>query len=177
MRPSVSVRAASDTGLDDARIGEILVEAFVSTYARKMPEVVVTEERKRELRDVATKRVQARVLVAELDEGRGSRVVGTVALFPPGAAGSEAWLPGHADLRHLAVDPACHGHGVSAALLDVAEELARRLDGCRGICLHVRRGAHGVGRIYEARGYRRESAGDLALASVTLDGYRLEFAG
>jgi len=40
---------------DDAAIGELLVEAFVTQYARKLPEVVYTEERKSALRDVANK--------------------------------------------------------------------------------------------------------------------------
>src|SRR5262245_41427347 len=106
---------------DDARIGELLVEAFVSTYARKMPEVVVDEKRKSDLRDVETKRGRAAVLVAELD----GAVVGTVALFRPGSDDSQAWLPNSVDLRHLAVDPKLHGRGISKALLDRAEALVR----------------------------------------------------
>ena len=94
---------------DDARIGELLVDAFLTVYARKMPEVVYDDARKNELRDVATKRGRALVLVAE-DEGK---VVGTVAIFPPDAPSSEAWLANAADLRHLAVDPELHGKGVS----------------------------------------------------------------
>ena len=48
---------------DDVAIGELLVEAFVSSYARKLPEVTVTEPRKAELRDVASKRGLAKVRV------------------------------------------------------------------------------------------------------------------
>ena len=80
---------------DDAAIGDLLVEAFVTQYAQKLPEVVYTEERKRSLRDTASKRAVAKVLVAELE----GRVVGTVALWPPGAPGSEAWVPGANRLR------------------------------------------------------------------------------
>lgn len=139
---------------DDAAIGELLVTAFVERYARKMPEVVVTESRKRALRDVAAKRAVAKVwVVAEGDE-----VVGTVALWPPGAPGSEAWLANAADLRHLAVK---EGHpGVAAKLLDAAEQWARE-HGCAAVCLHVRRGATGVRALYERRGYRRAESGDL----------------
>jgi predicted N-acetyltransferase YhbS len=141
---------------DDGPVGELLVRAFVETYARKLPEVVVTEERKRTLRAMAAKRAAACVLVAEV----AGRLAGTVALWPPGASGSEAWLVGAADLRHLAVDEAFRDGRVSAALLDAAEAEARRL-GASHVCLHVRRGAHGVRRLYEARGYVRDEAGDL----------------
>lgn len=141
---------------DDAAVGELLVEAFVATYAVKMPEVRVTEQRKRTLRDVAAKRAVARVWVAE-DRGR---VVGTVALWPPGAPGGEAWVPGAADLRHLAVAASHRGGAVSKALLDTAEGWARA-QGCAGVCLHVRRGAHGVARLYSGRGYVRRPEGDL----------------
>jgi hypothetical protein len=80
---------------DDFAIGELLVDAYITKYAQKMPEVVYTEERKRSLRDVADKRAIAAVLVAEVD----GEVAGTVALFPPGAPGAEAWTPNTADTR------------------------------------------------------------------------------
>lgn len=156
---------------DDARIGELLIDAFLTAYARKLPEVVYGEERKNELRDVATKRGRARVLVAE-DEGR---VVGTVAIFPPGAESSEAWLPRAADLRHLAVDPALHGRGVSKPLLDRAEAVARDEWGVDAICLHVRKGAEGVARLYMSRGFLREPAGDMTKPGVTLEAYALRY--
>src|SRR4051812_13816677 len=98
MSKAVTVREA--TPKDDERIGEILVEAFVTAYAQKMPEVVVHDERKRELRAVAEKRKHATILVAELD----GKIVGTVSIFKPGAHGTEAWLADGADLRHLATD-------------------------------------------------------------------------
>jgi GNAT superfamily N-acetyltransferase len=155
---------------DDRAVGELLVGGYVTAYARKMPHVVVTEERKRELRAVAQKRAIATVLVAELD----GRVVGTVALFRPGAPGSEAWLPGAADLRHLAVDPAEQGRGYSAALLDTAEQIARGW-GVSAICLHVRRGNEGVARLYRGRGYTPDPAGDLEYPSVSLVAFVLRF--
>mgnify|MGYP001589670146 CR=1 FL=1 len=55
---------------DDARIGELLVDAFLTVYARKMPEVVYDDARKNDLRDVASKRGRAVVLAAEID-GQG----------------------------------------------------------------------------------------------------------
>lgn len=168
MGKTITVRAARPQ--DDERIGELLIEAFVSAYARKMPEVVVTEERKLSLRDVAGKRRQATVLVAEL----GGKVVGTVSLFKHGMPESEAWLPNAADLRHLATDVSLHGQGLAGALLDRAEQLAREEWRVKHICLHVRRGALGVARLYMKRGYVREPGGDLDKPSVFLEAYRLD---
>jgi GNAT superfamily N-acetyltransferase len=153
---------------DDAAVGEILVSGYLTRYAQKMPEVVLTDRRKEELRDVASKRNEATVLVLELD----GKVVGTVALWAPGSPRSEAWLPEAWDLRHLAFDPAVHGRGLSAPLLDGAEQVARD-SGARFICLHVRRGNKGVAKLYMSRGYERDPKGDLDLPEVLLDAYFL----
>lgn len=153
---------------DDEVVGEILVSGYLTRYAEKMPEVVLTERRKAELRDVASKRKEALVLVAELD----GKVVGTVAVWPPDAAASEAWLPAACDLRHLAFDPAVQGRGLSKPLLDEAERRARQM-GARHVCLHVRRGNKGVANLYMRRGYLRAPEGDLELPEVSLDAYYL----
>jgi predicted N-acetyltransferase YhbS len=164
---TVTVRDARPE--DDRAIGELLVEAFVTTYAHKMPHVVVTDRRKADLRAVAEKRRVAQVWVAEVD----GEVAGTVSLWPAGASGSEAFVPKAADLRHLAVSPRHHGKGVSSALMDAAEKRAWSL-GADAICLHVRRGAEGVGRLYSARGYQRRPEGDIDhLPEVFLEGYVL----
>ena len=153
---------------DDAIVGEILVSGYLTRYAQKMPEVVLTERRKSELRDVASKRRAALVLVAEID----GRVVGTVAVWPPNSPASEAWLPEACDLRHLAIDPAVQGRGLSKPLLDEAERRARQM-GARFVCLHVRRGNKGVAALYMGRGYVRAPEGDLDLPEVRLDAYFL----
>ena len=144
------------TERDDRAVGELLVAAFERTYARKMPEVRMSDERRAELRDVARKRAVAKVWVCE----EGGVVVGTVAVWPPGVRGSEAWIPGAFDLRHLATDEAHRGGATSAVLLDAAENWARAAK-APAVCLHVRRGAFGVRKIYEARGYQRRPEGDL----------------
>lgn len=157
---------------DDAAIGELLVEAYITQYAKKLPEVVYTDERKSALRDVASKRAISSVLVAEVD----GEVAGTVALFPPGAPGSEAWTPNTADLRHLATAVRYHGTGLARPLLEAAEALARKW-GVDAIGLHVRRGAAGVARMYMGRGYARTPEGDLELPSVYLEAYLLRLKG
>lgn len=146
------------TANDDHAIGELLVAAFERTYARKMPEVVMGDLRRAELRDVKTKREVAKVWVYELN----GQVIGTVAVWPPGAKRTEAWIPGAVDLRHLAVDEAHRGKGISKSLLDAAEAHARTI-GAPAVCLHVRRGAIGVRLLYESRGYQRQVEGDLDL--------------
>lgn len=164
---AVTIREA--TSADDEAVGELLVQAFVEQYARKMPEVQVTERRKRELRDVASKRRVAKVWVAD----RGGEIVGTVAVWPMGAEGSEAWLPDSCDLRHLAVAASARGAGVSSKLLDAAEAWVRG-SGAKRVVLHVRRGAKGVRALYEGRGYQRDESGDIdALPEVFLEAFHL----
>lgn len=154
---------------DDHAVGELLVDAFVTSYAEKMPEVVVNDERKRDLRAVAEKRAVATVFVAELD----GKIVGTVAIFKPGSKGSEAWTANTADLRHLAVDPHRKITGLATALMDRAEAECWSW-GVDAISLHVRRGAEGVARFYQKRGYARRVDGDLDyLPSVFLEAYIL----
>ena len=155
---------------DDAAVGELLVRAFVDMYALKLPDVVVGEQRRADLRDVAAKRAVAKVWVAD----EGGRITGTVALWPPGSPRSEAWLPGAFDLRHLAVDDSRRGSGLAGQLLEVAEGHARA-SGAKAVCLHVRREAAGVSSLYVKRGYRRAPQGDIdLLPEVFLEAYWLE---
>lgn len=156
---------------DDAVVGEVLVEGYITAYAQKMPHVVVGEQRRRDLRAVAQKRRIATVLVAELD----GAVVGTVAIFKPGAETSEAWLPNAADLRHLAMHPSVQGRGFAGPLLDEAERICREDWRVSAICLHVRRGNAGVARLYRGRGYVRDPSGDLSYPEVDLEAYALRF--
>ncbi|RKG92103.1 GNAT family N-acetyltransferase [Corallococcus terminator] len=153
---------------DDGAIGELLVEAFITQYSKKLPEVVYSEERKAFLRDVASRRKECTLLVAELD----GEVVGTVALYPPGSPGSESWLPRTADLRALATSVRFHGQGLAQPLLAETEVLARRW-GVDAITLHVRRGATGVARMYERRGYQRTPSGDIDRPEVYLEAFVL----
>src|ERR1700761_333482 len=106
---------------DDVRIGELLVEAFVTTYAKRMPEVVVSEARKTRLRGVVNERAQGAQWVLEWE---GS-VVGTAMLYRPSTPESEAWIPNAADLRFVAVDPKFQGRGWASKLVETALQEAR----------------------------------------------------
>lgn len=165
----VVVREATEC--DDQRIGQILVEGYLTTYAKKMPEVVLPPERIADLKNVSERRKVATVLVCIVDD----KIVGTLTLFKPNAAGSEAWLPNAADLRYLVFDPEYHGKGLSKYLLDRAEDISRNEWKTDAICLHTRRGAHGVATLYHRRGFVRDPRGDLVLPTVTLDGHIFEF--
>lgn len=157
------------TAADDRRVGDLLVEAFTNQYARLLPGYVVPPERLADLRNQAEKRAQASVLVVE----NAGEIIGTVALFRPGTGRSEAWIAGAADLRLLAIDPAWQGRGLARALMDHAEDLARSWK-VPAICLHVRREFTEVARLYQARGYQRDPAGDLDyLPRIFLEAYFL----
>jgi GNAT superfamily N-acetyltransferase len=141
---------------DDLILGELLVRAYEHQYARKLPDIVLSDQRLADLRDIQEKRANGTVLVAELD----GRVIGTATLYPWGAPRSEAWIAGAADLRYMAVDTAFLGQGRAGDLLDAAEACARSW-GAPALGLHVRRGAVGLAGMYQARGYVRDGGGDI----------------
>mgnify|MGYP000999448513 CR=1 FL=1 len=162
---SVVVREA--TSADSERVGELLVDSFVSTYGKKMPEVVVTEARKDDLRDVETKRIHECVLVADL----GGRIVGTVTVYRPHSPRSRTWQPSAAEIRYMAVASDVQGKGVAESL--IREALHRAWSWrAKELTLHVRRGATGVVRFYERLGWKREPKGDRDERPVIyLEGY------
>jgi predicted N-acetyltransferase YhbS len=164
--PKLLIRRAEPR--DDEALGELLIESFLTAYARELPWVTYGEERRQELRDCATKRQEGIVFVAELD----GELAGTVLVYPPGAPHSEAWLPNTADLRQLAVAPKFFGKKLSEPLLDAAEAAAWAM-GVERVSLHVRRQAKGVCRMYERRGYVRAPEGDLAFPEVELAAFVL----
>jgi len=161
----VLVRPATEA--DDAAAGELLVEAFVVQYARKMPEVIVTDARKRELRAVAERRVSARVLVAEFE----GVVAGTATVFAPGDITSRTKDSRAAEMRYMAVGLGFAGASVASRLLDGAMEEALKY-GAERLVLHVRRGATGVGKFYERHGFERDPSDDCDLPDIFLQAYR-----
>ncbi|PZM14927.1 GNAT family N-acetyltransferase [Rhizobium tubonense] len=164
----IAIRESTEA--DDQAVGELLVRSFDYQNSRLMPDVVTTEERRADLRNQRAKRAAAVVLVGTI----GGKIVGTIALYPPGADGNEAWRRGAADIRYLAIDEKFLGRGLSAPFLDEARGRAKAF-GASAICLHIRRGAVGLAKLYERHGYRREPRGDMDLLPVIfLEGYVLE---
>jgi len=170
---AASCQIRVSTPADDPGIAALLVEAFVETYGRKMPEVVISERRRADLADIGPRRQHGIVLVSEIN----GQLVGTATVLEPGFPGTRAWTPNTAELRYLAVAPALQGAGRSLALLERAAEIAAgwRAD---ALCLHVRREARSLERFYERRGWAREPRGDVdLLPEVYLEAYRLPLDG
>ena len=152
---------------DDLQVADLVLRTFVSTYEKKLPDVRTTEGRKDELRDVATRRRNGFVGVAEL----GYQIIGTFALIHPESTMSEAWHSNGATLRCVAIDPDFHGLALSELLLNEADRVAKlwRAD---AIFLHVQKGAEKVAAIYTKHGYRRDPIGDKISFDCELEGYR-----
>lgn len=158
---------------EDEEIGELLVRSFVETYAREMPEVVVGAGRLRELRDVKKIRTDAILLAWRT----GARVAAVCAVYPPGFVEGKAWIPHASELRFMAVHPDFQSKGIASPLLESALRTAREKQGAHVMCLHVRRGAHGVARFYTCHGFKRDPQGDRdLLPEIFLEAYAREIA-
>jgi ribosomal protein S18 acetylase RimI-like enzyme len=160
------VRIRSAHPGDDFPIGELLVSTFRDTYARKLPSIGTTDERERELRDVATRRQNGTVRVIEV----GYRIIGCYSLIHPASPINESWSPMTCTLRCLAIDPEFHSLKLSEKLLWDAVLIANTWQ-ARMICLHVQIGADGVARLYENFGFRRSPLGDKICNGQPIEGY------
>lgn len=159
------------TPADDLAVAELLLHTFLSTYQAKLPSVHTPEERKRELRDVGSRRREGYVGVAEL----GYQIIGTFSLIHPESPASEVWAEPGATLRCVAIDPEFHGLALSELLLDEADRVARAW-GTRRTYLHVQEGATKVALLYQRHGYQRDPAGDKFSFGSKLEAYRKEIA-
>ena len=162
------------TPQDDSAIGDLLVQSFLQTYARKLPDVVLTERRLADLRNVESRRKEAVVLALEeldTEDSAYKKIVGTLTISMPGAPKSNAWIPGYADGKMLVILPEYHQLGLSRLLIDTGEKMIIEKGGI-GVSIHVRREAKGLARSYEAVGFRRAPEGDLdLLPEIFLEAY------
>jgi GNAT superfamily N-acetyltransferase len=85
----------------------------------------------------------------------GGRIVGTIALFPPGAASLCSWYarPGVMRFGQFGVLPECQGAGVGALLLEAAEARAAEI-GATELACDTAEGASRLIEMYGRRGYR-----------------------
>lgn len=156
---------------DDAAIGELLVQSYTEQYAKKLPEVRLTTERLKTLRDIESKRKKFHIFIAEYKK----RILGTVTLLPPTAPENYDWIGNHCDLRFMAVHASARGTGLSNELMQHAIDFARKID-TSGIILHTRQGATGVSRFYQKLGFRRRPEGDVDnRPEVFLEAHQLSF--
>ncbi len=160
----LTVREA--TSEDESCVASLLLNSFDTTYAEKLPQAVLSEDRKRDLQDVNARRKGGGVWILEM----GNRLIGTFSLLLPSSQLSESWLPDMATLRCVAVAPEYHGLGLSERLLQEADDRVR-LWGLKGICLHIVKEATSVGRVYERYGYLRDRRGDREFLGLSLSGY------
>lgn len=171
---SASYRCRLAEERDDLPLGELLVDAFFRTYAKRMPEVVLSVGRLKELRDTSSRRIQSWVLIMEeFLPNLAPRLVGSVTLMPPGTPGSRAWRPGYADAKMLVICPELQTHGLGTVLIQEAIHMLRSR-GVEGVSIHVRQGALGLARAYEAVGFTRATEGDVDLRpEIFLEAYVL----
>jgi GNAT superfamily N-acetyltransferase len=153
---------------DDTSVGEFLLHAFDTTYFKKMPEAALSEDRKRDLLDVAGRRASGGVWILSL----GEQLVGTFSMLHPRSNLAESWLPESAVLRCVAIAPQFHGLGLSERILLESEQIAR-LWGMKALCLHVVQGSKGVAGVYENFGFLRDARGDGRFYEIPLWGFTL----
>jgi ribosomal protein S18 acetylase RimI-like enzyme len=122
------------------------------------------------LADVAGRAGYATVLVAVA----GERIVGTATVeLDRTIDGTGGLLPGQANLRLLAVDPAARGRGVGRRLVEACVQVARRA-GKEVATLHTTEQMAAAQRIYRSVGFRRDRSRDIELhPDLILQAFRL----
>lgn len=157
---------------DDLNLGDMLVRTFRETYSRKLPNLITTDQREMELRDVHSRRLNGVVRVLEL----GFQLIGTYSLMAPQSALDDSWTPSTCTLRCVAVDPGFHSLRLSERLLEDAMMRARDWR-AEAVCLHVQSGATGVAKLYERFGFQRDPRGDKTSYGYQIEGYLLALSG
>jgi GNAT superfamily N-acetyltransferase len=154
---------------DRTTIADLTMRAYAE-YARVMAPgawTALEEALRRSLADdVGVTRI-----VAEFD----GRIIGSVALYHPGAAqytgldSAAAWP----EVRLVAVDPSVRGRGVARALVLECERRARAA-GAPTLGLHTSQSMHTARRLYEHLGFIRDPDHDFQPPGGELvEGYRL----
>jgi ribosomal protein S18 acetylase RimI-like enzyme len=124
--------------------GELTVEAYRTVGAGD----AVNE---RQLRDIAGRRADSEVLVAEVD----GQIVGCVTFVDGLAALSEVDDPDAATVRMLGVAAEARNRGVGEALMRECIDRARR-SGRKRVRLDTRTSMTSAQRLYERLGFRRD---------------------
>jgi len=140
----ITIRAA--TAEDDDAVGRLTVEAYVQG-GHLEGEMEYAEE----LADVALRRTQAHLLVAE---GEAGEVLGSITICLAGTPLAELSIEGEAEVRMLAVAGSAGGRGIGAALMRAGIVKAREL-GAHTLSLHTLRTMTTAHRLYERLGFSR----------------------
>lgn len=118
------------------------------------------------LRDVAHRARQARVLVGEVQTEEGAVVAGSVVLTLPGMPMSETAREGELEFRMLAVDPRVQRRGVARALVRATIDRAEQLEGVGAVVLTTMKTMTGAHRLYESEGFTRVPERDWRLSDI-----------
>jgi ribosomal protein S18 acetylase RimI-like enzyme len=151
-------------------LGELLVAAYRTAPMDDAHQRVYDEQ----LRDVASRAESSCVLVAVTPAGE--LLGGVTYVCGPEDAMAQYLHDGEAEIRMLAVNPACHGRGVGRALTLACLQRARAA-GRRRMVLHTGNWMPAAKHLYEALGFERQRAIDFSPApGIDLLGYALELA-
>jgi ribosomal protein S18 acetylase RimI-like enzyme len=120
-----------------------------------------------ELLDARARIEHAILLVAE----QGRAVVGAVTIALPDTPFAEISRPDEAEIRMLAVDEDVRGARIACQLMDASEAYAREV-GRAGVVLSTESSMHAAHRLYEHRGYTRETNRDWEVRGFMLLVYR-----
>jgi ribosomal protein S18 acetylase RimI-like enzyme len=162
--PQLIIRAVRPSEYEIA--GELTVEAY-RTLSHAGDEAY-----ERELRDIAGRRDDSEILVAEV----GCRVVGCVTFVDGLKALSEVDDPDAATVRMLGVVPEARGRGVGEALMRECIDRARQ-SGRKRVRLDTRTSMTSAQRLYERLGFRRDPDHDWSPApGILLLGYVLDLS-
>jgi GNAT superfamily N-acetyltransferase len=160
----VSIRLAE--ARDDERLGGFLLKVFGVAATVNTPDEPLRTGRISEILNVAGRRRDGQVVIAEL----GSEVIGSFSLIPPQRPLSGAWSGDAGYFCAFAVDPKFQGIGLAPALMEEAQLLACRANMAR-VHLKVVRASKKLYEFYERFGYQRDERGDSIDHGVELVGF------
>ena len=143
MEPVTSVTVREIYPADHATVAELTARVYIG-------DGLSSPDYEPQLRDVAGRVRQAKVLVAAL----GEQVVGSLTVATRGGPMAELAVPGEAVIRMLAVAPEARGAGVGTLLTRAALELAGR-DGCAMVRLSSQPNMTAAHRLYARLGFSR----------------------
>jgi GNAT superfamily N-acetyltransferase len=158
------VTAIRDAGPGDRGAIEVVTLAAYEQYAAALPPPLWAMYRQSIQATLADVRPAAQIVAEE-----GGALVGTVLLYPAGAAVTLEWP----EVRLLAVAPAARGKGVARRLMEECIRRARAA-GAPALTLHTADIMAAAMRLYERMGFVRAPELDFSPApEITVKGYRL----
>ena len=151
---------------DDNAVGNMLVDSFVYAYGKKRPDLDVPDQRKEDLRNVAQRRINSFVFVAEQDND----LVGT---FTIQTISNQIASLKVCEINLLATRPEIQGTGVGKVMVNHAIDWAKK-QGFHKMILHVREKIEGLDRYYRSFGFVPKVELDKTVyGGIPLFGYEL----